>query len=305
MSLQSRDLQIISVERDTGRQRGSASGRMRPRTVSARAKRRRRQQRRLSFGLIGICAALLIAICYQTNWFTEIPFARSKQTKIRNLKEAMADKEEMANYPAELSELLDLNEETYEFVKDYPNREDYMGQAIDLSKDYTMGQIPLLMQWDKRWGYDMYGGAMIGIAGCGPTCMTMAYLYFKGDTDMNPRKMAEFAQEQGYHSADGTSWEFWTSGADKLGLAGEEISLNENTMKSVLDCGGLIVCSMAPGDFTTGGHYILLRGYDENGFFVNDPNRKSNSEKQWDFETLSSQIKNLWGIYDMPGTNKN
>ncbi len=54
---------------------------------------------------------------------------------------------------------------------------------------------------------------------------------------------------------------------------------------------------MAPGDFTTKGHFILLRGYDENGFFVNDPNRKSNSEKQWDFETLSSQIKNLWGIY--------
>ena len=68
-------------------------------------------------------------------------------------------------------------------------------------------------------------------------------------------------------------------------------------MRAVLDTGGLIVCSMAPGDFTAKGHFILVRGYDENGFYVNDPNRRSNSEKQWSYDTLSSQIKNLWALY--------
>ncbi len=53
---------------------------------------------------------------------------------------------------------------------------------------------------------------------------------------------------------------------------------------------------MRPGDFTTTGHFILLWGYDENGFFVNDPNRRSTSEKIWDFETLQPQIKNLWEL---------
>ena len=80
-------------------------------------------------------------------------------------------------------------------------------------------------------------------------------------------------------------------------IAGEEISLNESTIDAVLDCGGLVVCSMAPGDFTDTGHYILLRGYDSKGYFVNDPNRRSNSKKQWTFDTLSGQIKNLWAIY--------
>ena len=67
-------------------------------------------------------------------------------------------------------------------------------------------------------------------------------------------------------------------------------------MKQVLDQGGVLISSMRPGDFTTTGHFILIRGYDQNGFFVNDPNSRRNSEKQWDYETLSGQIKGLWEI---------
>lgn len=211
-------------------------------------------------------------------------------------KEQMLKKMSEQDYPEELTELLEKNEETLDYIKDYPNREDYIDQEIDLSKDCKNGEIPLLMQWDKRWGYDMYGDSMIGLAGCGPTCMTMAYLYFTGDLQMNPKRMAEYAQNSGYHTAEGTSWSFWTEGAANLGLYGESLSLSESTMKSVLDSGALIVCSMGPGDFTDQGHFILIRGYDENGFYVNDPNRRSNSRKQWDYETLSSQIKNLWMI---------
>ena len=173
----------------------------------------------------------------------------------------------------------------------------YIGKPIDLSNDYQSGTVPLFMQWDKRWGYDLYGDSMIGLAGCGPTCMTMAYIYYTGDLEMNPRKMSELAQEKGYHTQEGTSWSFWTAGAADLGMRGETVSLDENVMKSVLDSGGLLILSMSAGDFTTGGHYILIRGYDENGFYVNDPNRRKNSEKQWDFETLQTQIKNLWAIY--------
>lgn len=68
-------------------------------------------------------------------------------------------------------------------------------KEIDLTSDYQPGQVPLLMQWDRRWGYDSYGQEMVGVAGCGSTCMTMAYLYLTGDTAMNPRKMAAYAYE--------------------------------------------------------------------------------------------------------------
>ena len=208
----------------------------------------------------------------------------------------ISDQNGKADYPQELLDMLELNQETLDFVQDYPNRADYQGKPIDLSKDYTSGQVPLLMQWDKRWGYDSYGDSNIGLAGCGPTCMAMVYLYLTGDTSMNPRTMAEFADNNGYHTSEGTTWSLWTEGAAKLGLTGETLSLNESVMKKILDKGGLIVCSMRPGDFTTTGHFIVIRGYDKKGFYVNDPNRRSTSEKQWDFGTLQKQIKNLWGI---------
>lgn len=194
----------------------------------------------------------------------------------------------------ELQALLEKNEETLDYVAGYPEREKYKNQVIDLTQDFISGEVPLLMQWDLRWGYDSYGDSMIGLAGCGPVCLTMAYLYFTEDTDMTPREMAAFAYDNGYYSKEGTSWSLWTEGVQLLGLDGAELPLDENVMKRALDAGGLIVCSMRPGDFTTSGHFILIRGYDEGDFYVNDPNRRSNSQRPWNYETLQYQIKNLW-----------
>lgn len=292
MSARNGELQIIPIHKGASFRRETKSGKSYHNGAIRRKRRKKRLLRRLFacvFGICGVCLAALAITYLITNGIADLSPEMEK-----------AEIEKVAKsegYPEELLELLEQNDETTDFVKNYSNREKYQGKEIDLSEDFKSGSVPLLMQWDKRWGYDSYGEPMIGLAGCGPTCMTMAYLYYTEDTSMNPRKMAEFAQDRGYHSSEGTSWDFWTAGAAELGLNGETVSLSETAMQNVLDAGGLLVCSMSPGDFTTGGHYILIRGYDENGFFVNDPNRKSNSDKQWDFKTLSSQIKNLWGLY--------
>ena len=197
-----------------------------------------------------------------------------------------------------LAELLERNEETADYVKCYRDREVYQNQSIDLTEELQAGEVPLLLQWDKRWGYNACGDSMIGLAGCGPVCLDMAYLYFTGDSAMTPREMAAFACERGYYKESvGTKWSLWTEGVEELGLRGEELPLDESSMRQVLDSGGLVICSMGPGDFTTDGHFILIRGYDENGFYVNDPNRRSTSSRQWDFDTLCSQIRNLWSLY--------
>lgn len=292
MSVKKNELQMISIERERVRQRDTRRQAQtqiyRQRTsknVRRRKKRRQRTIRKFCIVAVFLCLCIIISR-------GKINFLPQSSEADRFLKQM---KEE--NYPQELIDLLERNEETLDFVENYPKREKYINQNIDLSKDYKQGKVPLLIQWDKRWGYEMYGDSMIGLAGCGPTCLTMAYLYYTGDMSMNPKKMSEFAQQNGYHTADGTSWNLWTDGAEQIGLHGESLSLNENTMKAALDAGELIVCSMAPGDFTTTGHFILLRGYNEKGFFVNDPNSKNNSRKQWDYDTLSPQIKNLWALY--------
>lgn len=205
--------------------------------------------------------------------------------------------------PEELWELLDKNPEASDFVKGYPDRAEYLEKEISLADDSEIcdalseGEVPLLMQWDMRWGYRSYGKEMIGLAGCGPVCLCMAYIYLTDDLTVDPSDVAQMAYEEGFYTEEyGTDWALWTQGAALLGLCGEELGLSENEIKSVLDEGGVVICSMRPGDFTTTGHFILLRGYDENGFYVNDPNRKSNSERQWSYDELYGQIKNLWGI---------
>lgn len=206
------------------------------------------------------------------------------------------DLEKLEECPEELQELLEKYPETYDFVMGYSDRDKYVGKEIDLTEEVQEGEVPLLLQWDKRWGYDNYGDKLIGVAGCGPTCMSMAYIYLTGETEMNPRKMAEFANKNGYNSEAGTKWDFFTDGAVTLGLKGSEMKLSEEGMKAALDSGNVIICSMRPGDFTKGGHFILIRGYDREGFLVNDPNSRKNSEKHWEFDTLRYQIKCLWSI---------
>lgn len=291
------DLQVISGDYYTefGRERGCKRKSRSGNTYSARTlTRRRREKRRRKIKHIvqGVCVLLFLmaALPAAGRILQHKEGAEEAEQFLQELKMKEED------YPQELQEMLEKNPETADFVAGYPNRADYLGKEIDLTSDYQTGQVPLLMQWDQRWGYDSYGQEIIGVAGCGPSCMTMAYLYLTGDTSMNPRKMAAYAYDSGFYTEAGTGWDFFTRGASGLGLSGSELPLGEAQIKQALDQGGVVICSMRPGDFTTTGHFILLRSYDDNGFYVNDPNSRKNSEKQWDFDTLSPQIKCLWNI---------
>ena len=48
--------------------------------------------------------------------------------------------------------------------------------------------------------------------------------------------------------------------------------------------------------FSTSGHFIVLSGLEDGQFQVRDPNRRSTSEKLWDYDTLAGQITNLWAF---------
>ncbi len=266
------------------------------RQIQARKRRQRQRIRQrlvwLTFLLILLTAVAINAIRLKEEGGNQFLEQQADQQRAETIK----IKENADLYPEELVDMLEKNVEAYDYVKDYPNREEYLGKDIDLKADYTAGEVPLLMQWDQRWGYELYGETMMGIGGCGPTCLSMAYIYLTGDTQMNPREMSAYAYENGYYTSEGTSWSLWTAGTQGLGLTGTELSLSESAMQNHLDNGEVIVCSMAPGDFTTTGHFILITGYDAGGFYVNDPNRHSNSEKRWSYDQLQNQIKCLWGI---------
>lgn len=200
----------------------------------------------------------------------------------------------LEDWPTELIELLKKNPETEDFVLNYPLLKDTY-QDIDLSEYADTDEVPLFMQWDKRWGYTPYGEDMLAISGCGPTCLSMVCVHLLNDTSLNPRVIAQFSEENGFCApGDGTKWTLISEGAVMLGLNVEEVYLDESNISQILESGNPIICAMGPGDFTSSGHYIVLTDYVDGMIKINDPNSIARSEKLWSYDEIVGQIDNLW-----------
>ena len=205
---------------------------------------------------------------------------------------------QVEGYPDSLIRLYEKNPEAREFVLDYKKHinDDGSDENIDISGDMTDGKIPLFIQWDERWGYKTYGDDFLAVTGCGPTALSMVCVGLTGNLNMNPYAVAKMAQADGYYvNGSGSSWDMMTGLADNLGLYANELGLDADTIRSKLRDGHPIICIMGPGDFTTTGHFIVLTGVTSNGdVTINDPNSRKNSDKSWNLEEITSQMKNLW-----------
>lgn len=196
-------------------------------------------------------------------------------------------------YPIVLLGSLVNNPEMTQFVSGYLDLKDesYGNFEVDDLKEKNK----LILQWDKRWGYESYGNSIIAVSGCAPTSLAMVISQLTDGPVVTPYDLAKFSEEKGYYvKGDGTSWGLMCDAANEYGISAQETSSNVASMKKKLDDGQLIICTMNPGDFTSEGHFIVVYGYDESGFLVNDPNCVFRSKKSWDFNSFSSQIRNAW-----------
>lgn len=195
-------------------------------------------------------------------------------------------------YPTSLLKLANSNKETIPFVANYleDHNKDF---SLDLNEDLKQEGVPLLLQWDKRWGYKIYGDDMMAINGCGPTCLSMVASYLKQNPQYNPYCIAKIAYKKGYFTSHGTSWRLMNEGAKLLGLQAKELPLSESVMIQELQNDHPIICSMSKGTFTTTGHFIVIKSYKDGKFYVNDPNSQERS-RDYTYQELSYQIKNLW-----------
>ena len=233
------------------------------------------------------------------NLYRDVSFYWTERTetelKVKKYAEEMGIS--YSEYPESLIELLERNQETEEFVLNYPFRD--KAEVETLEYDLSEG-VPLFMQWDRRWGYIKYGSDVVGITGCGPVCLSMAGYYVTGgDEAFTPDKVIAFAAKNGYYEPGyGTSWTLISEGGVELGLDVTELPLVKQRIIDNLEAGNPIICSMRAGDFTTTGHYIVLVGWEDGMIRVNDPNSHENSEKLWSYEQIEGQIRNLWAIRD-------
>lgn len=198
------------------------------------------------------------------------------------------------SYPEALLDMLSRDIDLLDFVLNY---HDKSGKVFSETIDVRRGEIPLLLQWDERWGYASYGENMIAISGCAPTSLAMVISGLTGDTSITPYKVAKYAEDNGFYiDGTGTSWSLMTSGSEFFGIDAKQISLSKDNVFSELENGHPIIASMREGDFTTAGHFIVLTGVSNGKIKINDPNSKKRSSLLWDYDRLESQIKNLWSF---------
>lgn len=202
-------------------------------------------------------------------------------------------------YPKELLELASKKSEPLDFVYNYPTAKDeFTNKEISIDSDYTQGEFPLLIQWDKRWGYDKYGDNFIAVNGCAPTTLAMAIAGLTGNTDITPKDVADFAYNNNYYVDNiGSSWTLISEGSEHFGLKSEELPLSESVILSTLRSGHPIIVTLGPGEFTNSGHFLLLTGVtDDDKIIINDPDSKIRSEKTWDIDVFMNETRNLWKI---------
>lgn len=162
---------------------------------------------------------------------------------------------------------------------------------------WTAGTMPHLYQTDPLWANKPYAGSNIRVAGCGPTSLSMVYTYLTGKTDLDPVAMASFAEEHNFAPTGATEWRFMTDGAAAIGLRSTPVAPSRASIASALDAGMPIICCLTPGDFTTVGHFLVIKGVDSRGMVeIHDPNSPYNSARRWPISQILPQIEALWAL---------
>jgi len=158
---------------------------------------------------------------------------------------------------------------------------------------------PLLLQYDSRWATYPYGTGTMKSSACGPTCFAMVITSLTNITNASPPLVATYSMSKNYYvTGVGTSHALFTVGCSDFGLYCNEVSVNEAEMKSHLDNGEMLVLSVHYGNFTHSGsgHFIVIYGYNENGFMVNDPGSYERSCKYWTYDVIAGDINKIYAL---------
>jgi len=131
-------------------------------------------------------------------------------------------------------------------------------------------------QGDSRWGkkmYSCYGNKKQTMAnsGCGPTAMADVVATLK-DSTIDPYDLAQLSVANGHRSrSGGTAWSFFPFIMKEFGFTEMIQTDSFATLQACLDNGGYVVCSMGPGYWTKGGHFICVWKVEGGYVYANDP----------------------------------
>ena len=118
-------------------------------------------------------------------------------------------------------------------------------------------QIPHYLQTD--YGNIPYGGGSIASSGCGPTSFAMIASYLT-DTTITPADAVAWCGNSYYMPGVGTYWSYFQAAANHFGCGSVTQTSDANQVLQALSEGHPVISSQRAGLFTSGGHFIVLRG---------------------------------------------
>ena len=160
-------------------------------------------------------------------------------------------------------------------------------------------QIPHYLQTD--YGNIPYGGGSIASSGCGPTSLAMIASYLT-DTTITPADAVAWCGNSYYMPGVGTYWSYFQAAANHFGCGSVTQTSDANQVLQALSEGHPVISSQRAGLFTSGGHFIVLRGVTADcKVLVNDPNDNSSKNyinREFDMMSEVHATSNAYWIFD-------
>lgn len=157
---------------------------------------------------------------------------------------------------------------------------------------FTDGAVEVVYynQYDERYADQPYGTDPIGGYGCGPTAMAIVVSSLTDDM-VDPIEMAKWSYDNGYWcSKSGSYHALIPAAAKEWGLPVEGCPATEpQRIVDALGEGKLVVALMSKGHFTSSGHFIVLRGVEDEQILVADPASTTRSQKAWDLSIIVNE----------------
>ena len=168
------------------------------------------------------------------------------------------------------------------------------------------------LQTDSRWANVPYAAAgesaTIGGSGCGPTAMAMVLATW-ADPNVTPKTECAWALKNGYKcKGHGTFYAYFPPAAKRFGLVcrqlnGASLYGNSNSsyhvqVRQAVQAGDLVIACMGPGNWTRGGHFVLVWDMDEakDIVYINDPASALSRRTRGSWKLFRSQVKYYFHI---------
>ena len=162
-------------------------------------------------------------------------------------------------------------------------------------------------QTDRRWANKPYAvkgeASTIGGSGCGPTAMAMVLATW-ADKRVTPETECAWALAHGFKALrHGTYYAYFAPAARRYGLTCQQLNgasiygspnaAYHATVLAAVKAGDLVIACMGPGNWTRGGHFILLWDVDvqKDIAYVNDPASSLTRRTRGSWQLLKKQVK--------------